>query len=132
MYSRKTEVKYFCHEGLTMESLSNRLANFDFFAHAILHIASTVMARIGSINLPGRITSRKMRRAAAAGRSQPKMGVPTHEPTIRRLTALPYPLLIFYEIAGDEIIIHAVRHAARDPSDMPGSEEPLERNGLSK
>jgi toxin ParE1/3/4 len=29
--------------------------------------------------------------------------------------------LIFYEIANDEIIIHAIRHAARDPSGMPGA-----------
>jgi len=29
--------------------------------------------------------------------------------------------LIFYEITGDEIIIHAVRHGARDPSGMPGA-----------
>lgn len=53
---------------------------------------------------------------------QPKMGVPTHDPTVRRLTALPYPFLIFYEIADDEILIHAIRHAARNPSGMPGSE----------
>jgi len=54
--------------------------------------------------------------------TQPKMDVPTHEPTIRRLTALPYPFLIFYEVADDEILIHAIRHAARNPSGMPGSE----------
>lgn len=51
---------------------------------------------------------------------QPKMGVPTHDPSIRRLTALPYPFLILYEVADDEIIIHAVRN----PAHMPGSEEP--------
>jgi len=36
------------------------------------------------------------------------------------MPALPYPYLIFYEAAENEIIIHAVRHAARDPSGMPG------------
>jgi toxin ParE1/3/4 len=50
----------------------------------------------------------------------PKMGVPTYDPTIRRLTVLPYPFLIFYEVADDEILIHAIRHAARNPSGMPG------------
>jgi len=55
---------------------------------------------------------------------QPRIGVCTQDPTIRRLTLLPYPFLIFYEVTNDEIIIHAVRHAARDPSGMPGSEEP--------
>jgi hypothetical protein len=30
--------------------------------------------------------------------------------------------LVFYQVGEDEIIIHAVRHAARDPLDMPGSD----------
>jgi plasmid stabilization system protein ParE len=33
----------------------------------------------------------------------------------------PYPYLIFYEPTETEIVIHAVRHAARAPSIMPGS-----------
>jgi toxin ParE1/3/4 len=33
----------------------------------------------------------------------------------------PYPYLVFYELTDTEIIIHAVRHAARNPSGMPGS-----------
>jgi toxin ParE1/3/4 len=33
----------------------------------------------------------------------------------------PYPCLDFYEATESKIIIHAVRHAARDPSAMPGS-----------
>jgi len=52
--------------------------------------------------------------------SYPRVGVPTEDPTIRRINASPYPYLIFYEIGGDEVIIHAVRHGARDPSSMPG------------
>ena len=51
----------------------------------------------------------------------PYVGVRTDDPAIRRLTTLPYPFLIFYEVSETEIIIHAVRHAARDPSGMPGS-----------
>jgi toxin ParE1/3/4 len=54
--------------------------------------------------------------------THPRIGAPTDDPTIRRLSTPPYPFLVFYEIAEDEIIIHAVRHAARDPSTMPGSE----------
>jgi plasmid stabilization system protein ParE len=53
--------------------------------------------------------------------THPHMGVRTDDPTIRRLTTPPYPYLIFYEPTEMEIIIHAVRHAARDPSRMPGS-----------
>jgi hypothetical protein len=29
--------------------------------------------------------------------------------------------LIFYEITEADIIIHAIRHGARDPTGMPGS-----------
>ncbi len=31
------------------------------------------------------------------------------------MIATPYPYLIFYEAADDEIIIHGIRHAARRP-----------------
>jgi toxin ParE1/3/4 len=53
--------------------------------------------------------------------SHPDIGIRTDVPTIRRLATPPYPYLVFYEIAETEIIIHAVRHVARDPSGMPGS-----------
>ena len=51
----------------------------------------------------------------------PHIGAPTTDPSIRRITTPPYPYLVFYEVDGDEVIIHAVRHGARDPSGMPGS-----------
>jgi toxin ParE1/3/4 len=51
----------------------------------------------------------------------PHIGVRTDDPTIRRLTTPPYPYLVFYEVTETEIIIHAVRHGARDPSGMLGS-----------
>ena len=51
----------------------------------------------------------------------PGIGTRTHDQTIRRMTALPYPYVIFYEATETEIIIHAVRHAARDPAGMPGA-----------
>ncbi|MGO9234022.1 MAG: type II toxin-antitoxin system RelE/ParE family toxin [Methylocella sp.] len=50
----------------------------------------------------------------------PLIGTRTDDPSIRRLPTLPYPYLIFYEVAEEEIIIHAVCHTARDPSSMPG------------
>jgi toxin ParE1/3/4 len=52
----------------------------------------------------------------------PLAGAVTNDPTIRRITTTPYPYLIFYEAADAEIIIHAVRHGARDPSDKIRSE----------
>jgi plasmid stabilization system protein ParE len=51
----------------------------------------------------------------------PHIGRRTNDPAIRRMTTPPYPYLVFYEVAESEIIIHAIRHAARDPSGMPGS-----------
>ena len=51
----------------------------------------------------------------------PAIGARTDDPTIRRMTTSPYPYLIFYEPTETEIIIHAVRHGARDPSSMPGA-----------
>jgi plasmid stabilization system protein ParE len=53
--------------------------------------------------------------------THPNVGSRTDDPTIRRMTASPYPYLIFYEATEAEIIIRAVRHAARDPAGMPGS-----------
>lgn len=50
----------------------------------------------------------------------PHLGKPTDDPTIRRITASPYPYLVFYEVTDDEVIIHAVRHGARNPASMPG------------
>jgi toxin ParE1/3/4 len=51
----------------------------------------------------------------------PLAGAVTDDPTIRRATTTPYPYLIFYEATDGEVIIHAVRHGARDPSDNPQS-----------
>lgn len=52
----------------------------------------------------------------------PNIGTPTSDPHMRRVTTHPYPYLIFYETRGEQVVIHAVRHGARDPSTMPGSE----------
>jgi toxin ParE1/3/4 len=51
----------------------------------------------------------------------PLAGAVTEDPTVRRIATTPYPYLIFYEATDDEVIIHAVRHGARDPSNNPGS-----------
>ena len=51
----------------------------------------------------------------------PHIGRRTSDPAIRRMPMTPHPYLLFYEATETEIIIHGVRHAARDPSGMPGS-----------
>jgi toxin ParE1/3/4 len=53
--------------------------------------------------------------------THPNIGTRMDDPTIRRMMTSPYPYLIFYEATETEIIIHAVRHAARNPAYMPGS-----------
>ena len=37
------------------------------------------------------------------------------------MRASPYPSLIFNPAMETEIVIHAVRHGARDPAGMPGN-----------
>jgi toxin ParE1/3/4 len=51
----------------------------------------------------------------------PRIGTATEDPTTRRMTTSPYPYLIFYEATETEIVIHAMRHGARDPSAASGS-----------
>jgi len=53
--------------------------------------------------------------------AHPDIGIRTDDPVIRRLTTPPYPFVVFYEVTEREIIIHAIRHASRNPSGMPGS-----------
>ncbi|MDB5580465.1 MAG: stabilization protein [Bradyrhizobium sp.] len=53
--------------------------------------------------------------------AHPGIGLRTEDPVIRRLATPPYPYLVFYETTETEIIVHAIRHAARNPSGMPGS-----------
>jgi toxin ParE1/3/4 len=43
--------------------------------------------------------------------SHPRIGVQTDDPTIRRINSSPYPYLIFYEIADDDIPCAAPRGA---------------------
>ena len=43
----------------------------------------------------------------------PELGARTDEPGVRRLVVTPFPYLVFYEIARDEVLILAVRHSAR-------------------
>lgn len=44
----------------------------------------------------------------------PKHGAPTDDPGIRRVLALPYPYVIFYEPLKDEVVVHRVRHVRRE------------------
>ena len=49
----------------------------------------------------------------------PSAGQLTSKGRLRRVVASPYPYVIFYAVAEDELVIHGVRHSARHPSTMP-------------
>ena len=49
----------------------------------------------------------------------PFMGRPTNVPSIRMFPIVRYPYLVFYEVAGGEVVIHHIRHGRRKPLD-PG------------
>ena len=51
----------------------------------------------------------------------PEVGRRTSNGRLRRVVPTPYPYLVFYDVAASEVIIVGVRHAARDPSSMPGA-----------
>jgi toxin ParE1/3/4 len=50
----------------------------------------------------------------------PEIGVRTNSRRLRRLLVQPYPYFIFYRVSQGDVVIHGVRHAARDPRTMPG------------
>ena len=41
-----------------------------------------------------------------------------YHPQRRRLLATPYPYVVFYDVREHEVVVIAVRHAARDPSSV--------------
>ena len=45
----------------------------------------------------------------------PGAGSPTTRTGIRRVPVVTYPYLVFYEIRGEYIVIHHIRHGARRP-----------------
>ncbi len=49
----------------------------------------------------------------------PNAGQLTSKGRLRRIVASPFPYLIFYQVTEDELVVHGVRHSARQPSSMP-------------
>ena len=49
----------------------------------------------------------------------PRSGARTRLSWLRRCVMSPLPYLLFYEAADTELIVHAIRHGARDPASMP-------------
>ena len=91
----------------TLPALADLKRLLDYIASRSPHGARRVQGRIQAV--------------IALLPEHPNLGARTDDPAIRRMVAIPYPYLIFYEATDTEIIIHAVRHAARDPASMPGT-----------
>ncbi len=91
----------------TRPALADLVAVLDYVAERAPEAASRIHARIQAV-------SQLLMR-------YPLIGASTDDPQIRRVTTTPYPYVIFYEVTDAEIIVHAVRHGARDPSEHPGS-----------
>jgi addiction module RelE/StbE family toxin len=92
----------------TLPALADLTSILDYIADHSPQGATRIHTRIGAV------TDLLLR--------YPLTGAVTDDPTIRRITITPYPYLIFYEATDAEIIIHAVRHGARDPSHNVRSE----------
>jgi toxin ParE1/3/4 len=94
--------------------------NVRYTAPALADLAA-ILAYVATLSPLGAARiQRRIQRAIALVSIHPRIGRHTEDPLIRRLNASPY-LSHFYEIADSEIIIHAVRHAARNPSGPPTS-----------
>ena len=50
----------------------------------------------------------------------PLIGQGTDDPSIRMFPIVRYPYLVFYEVAGSEIVIHHIRHGRRKSIDPGG------------
>ncbi|MDB5503642.1 MAG: stabilization protein [Tardiphaga sp.] len=87
------------------------LADLDAILHHITAYSPHGAARVHA----------RIQRMVSLLPEHPEIGVRTDDPVIRRLATPPYPYLVFYEATETEIIVHAIRHAARNPSEMPGS-----------
>ncbi len=50
----------------------------------------------------------------------PHAGQKTSLDGLHRIVVTPYPYFVFYQLIQTDVVIIAVRHAARDPKSMPG------------
>lgn len=64
---------------------------------------------------------RRIRRDIDLLASFPRLGRPTDDPEVRVLPVVKYPYLVYYEITGQVIVVHHIRHGARKPYD-PGTD----------
>jgi toxin ParE1/3/4 len=73
-----------------------------------------VQSPLGARNVHGRVQN-----FISLLLEQPHAGQRVGKRGLRRVVVTPYPYLIFYRATADSIIIHGVRHGARNPASMP-------------
>ena len=66
-----------------------------------------------------RNVQRRIKKSIQLPLDHPFIGTRTDDSAIRRMVATPYPYLAYYEVAAGEIVIHTIRHAARDQWSKP-------------
>jgi plasmid stabilization system protein ParE len=70
---------------------------------------------VGAAHIEARVLA-----VLAVVRLQPHAGLRTRVSGVRRIFLTPYPYLVDYQIADDEIIVLRFRHTSRNPSSIPG------------
>lgn len=92
------------------------------FTRPALDDLASILDYLAERSPQGRLrVGKRIRSVLGLLRAHPFLGMRTSHPSIRRLVVTPYPYIVFYEVTETHIVIHAVRHAARDPAGMPGS-----------
>ena len=81
----------------------------DIFAYVDGH------SSLGALNVKSRVHA-----VVELIASHPHSGRRIGKRGLRRIVAFPYPYLVLYRIAADEVVILSVRHAARHPSPRLG------------
>jgi toxin ParE1/3/4 len=94
------KVRYSDTAATELEEISDYIAQFNRLA------ARDVLARV--------------ERAVGNLAEFPELAQTTDEPGVRRMPVGRFPLMIFYTIGKDEIVILHVRHTARDTPSLLG------------
>lgn len=83
-----------------------------------------LLAYLRQVSASGAVNvQRRLQQVIQNVAERPGIGVGVGPPGLRRIAVTPYPYFVFYEHSASEIVVIAVRHAARDPGTMPGGDD---------
>jgi toxin ParE1/3/4 len=90
------------------------------YTHRAARELETVLASIAAASpRSAEAVQRRIRDMIDPILQHPLAGQRVSSSGMRRVVVTPYPYLVFYRVSGDDIVIHGVRHGARDPRTMP-------------